>query len=86
MMYILVAWNFIVFCIYAADKIAAIRGKWRTSEAALIILAFCFGGAGALLGMSFFRHKTQKPKFKVLVPIALIINILLTLQIKKLGL
>ncbi len=86
MIYGVLIWNVIVMLIYGADKLAAKAGAWRISEAALLTLAFCMGGAGALLGMIFFRHKTSKPKFKILVPLAFVFNIILTLQIKKVSL
>jgi len=71
----IVVWNFIVFALYGMDKRKAKKGKWRTSEGALIICAFLMGGIGALLGMSVFRHKTKHLKFKLLVPLAIVINI-----------
>lgn len=68
-------WNVIVFALYAADKQKAKNNKWRISEATLITCAFLMGGFGALLGMRLLRHKTQHIKFKVLVPLAVVINI-----------
>ena len=62
------ALNFIVFLLYGIDKAKARRGKWRISEAALL-LAAVFGPVGALLGMVIFHHKTRKAKFCVLVPL-----------------
>ena len=44
-------------------------------EKTLLTLAFCLGGFGAFLGMWVFRHKTKHSKFKILVPIALILHI-----------
>ncbi len=56
--------NLIVFFMYGSDKKKAKRGDWRTPERTLII-----GGLiapwGAILGMQYFRHKTNKPKFKL---------------------
>jgi len=68
-------WNLVVFIIYGADKRKAVRGKWRISETALILTAFLSGGLGAMLGMSFFHHKTKKLKFKILIPVAMVLNI-----------
>ncbi len=70
----LVLWNIIVFFIYGADKLFAAKGMYRVSEKCLLLLAFSGGGTGALLGMYIFRHKTKKLKFKICVPLALIIN------------
>ena len=56
--------NVIVFFMYGSDKKKAEKKQWRTPEKTLIL-----GGLvapwGALLGMSHFRHKTQKAKFKL---------------------
>jgi len=71
----LVIWNVIVMLLYGLDKLKAAKGSWRVSENTLITCAFLAGSVGSLAGMSVFRHKTQKPKFKILVPIALVIHI-----------
>ena len=72
---IFVIWNIITFSLYGLDKRKAKTNKMRISEATLITCAFLMGGIGALLGMSVFRHKTKHIKFKLLVPLAVIINI-----------
>ena len=56
---VLVSWNIIAFTLYGVDKHKAKKKKWRVSETSLILCAFLMGGLGALLGMSFFRHKTR---------------------------
>jgi len=71
------AWNTFVFALYGVDKSRAIHNKWRISEATLIASAFFAGALGAFLGMSFFRHKTKRLKFKILIPMALISNAVL---------
>jgi len=70
----IIVWNIIVFVLYGVDKGKAKKHKWRISEATLIISAFLMGGIGALLGMGVFRHKTKHLKFKLLIPLAVIIN------------
>lgn len=56
--------NLIVFLMYGHDKKKAVEKKWRTPEKTLLA-----GGAvgpwGAVLGMRFYRHKTQKPVFRL---------------------
>ena len=69
--------NIATFLTYAIDKNLAKRKKPRISERNLIALAFLMGSIGAISGMSIFKHKTKKLKFKVLIPIALIFNILI---------
>ena len=67
-------WNILVFLLYGVDKWKAVRGKWRISEKTLVCVAFLMGAAGALAGIRFFRHKTQKPVFLMLVWLAAIFN------------
>lgn len=56
--------NIIVFFMYGSDKKKAKRGEWRTPEKTLI-LGGLIAPWGAILGMHYFRHKTNKPKFKL---------------------
>lgn len=72
---VLAIWNIAVMILYGVDKMKAARGSWRISENTLLICAFLAGGAGAFLGMSIFRHKTKNKKFKILVPVAFLLNI-----------
>lgn len=69
--------NLIAFFLYGADKTKAKRGAWRIPESVLIGIAFLGGAGGAWLGMLAFRHKTKHTKFRILVPAALILWILL---------
>lgn len=68
MLCLILLWNFTVFFTYGFDKLCAIKGSWRISEKYLLTIAFLMGGLGAYLGMGCFRHKTRKPRFKILVP------------------
>jgi len=67
--------SIITFALYSTDKRRAAQNKWRIKESTLILFGFLMGGLGAMLGMSLLRHKTQHMKFKVLVPVALVLNI-----------
>ncbi len=80
---VIAVWNIVVFFMYGADKLKAIKGSWRISEQTLITSAFLFGGIGALFGMFVFRHKTKHLKFRILLPIALIFNIFLLFEAYK---
>lgn len=68
-------WNLIVFLIYAYDKTNAVKRQWRIPESTLILLAIAGGGLGAILGMYLIRHKTRHLKFKLLVPLALVVQL-----------
>ena len=74
---VLVIMSVIAFITYGIDKRKAVRKKWRIPEATLLLLAFLGGGIGALLGMIFFHHKTRKWKFKILVPLFMILQLAL---------
>ncbi|MBQ3552283.1 MAG: DUF1294 domain-containing protein [Clostridia bacterium] len=63
------------FIAFGADKKAAVNNSWRIPEATLLTMGFIGGALGGLIGMSLFRHKTQKIKFKLLMPLFLIFNI-----------
>ena len=75
--YILIIWNMFSMLLYGIDKLKAKKRKWRISEIALIVSAFLLGGVGAMLGMVLFNHKTSKMKFRLLVPLAFVLNIAL---------
>lgn len=75
LIYILTAWNTIVLLLFGIDKLRAKRDKWRISEATLITTSFLLGGVGAILGMVLFHHKVSKTKFRVLVPLSLVVTI-----------
>ena len=65
--------NVFAFVLYGVDKRKAVRKKWRIPESALILSAFLGGGLGALLGMFVWHHKTKKWKFRILVPLSIVI-------------
>jgi len=72
-----VAWNIIAFLLMYADKRKARKRKWRLSERTLLACAFALGGLGVLAGVVICRHKTKKAKFKALLAVALVVNIVI---------
>lgn len=74
---IYLVWNLSVALFYGLDKSRAVRGERRIREKNLILSAFLMGGLGAILGMVVFNHKTSKPRFRILVPLAFAIQIFL---------
>ena len=78
--------NLLAFALYGIDKLKAKKGAGRIPESTLLLVAFLGGSLGALLGMELFRHKTKHAKFKVLVPLFLILHIALGVYIFKSGL
>ena len=83
---ILAAVNLLAFALYGVDKVKAKKGAWRIPEATLLLVAFLGGSVGALLGMEVFRHTTRHLKFRILVPLFLILHIALAVYMVKRGL
>ena len=73
----LVLMNLVTFWVYGADKRRARRGRWRVPERTLFLLPLLGGSIGALAGMRVFHHKTRKTKFRLGVPVALLLWLLL---------
>lgn len=84
----LLAWNILVFLLYAHDKHRArIRGR-RVSERSLLLAATLFGAVGALCGIYGLRHKTRYRRFALGVPLLLLLQLgcVLLLACNKIGL
>ena len=64
----------IAFAMYWRDKVAAMRGEWRTSESALIGIAAIGGWPGAYVARHAFRHKTHKQPFRTYFWLAVVVN------------
>ncbi len=71
----LLALNTLAFLAMGHDKLKAKRHLWRTPEVTLILLAALGGSVGAILGMSLFHHKTNHAKFKVGLPLILVLQL-----------
>lgn len=65
--------NVLTFGLYANDKHRAYFSKRRTPEALLLGLAVMGGAYGAASGMVLFSHKTKHLRFRIIVPLFLII-------------
>src|SRR5690554_3395376 len=76
-----VAINIISFLTFGLDKAKAKNNSWRISESTLIILAIIGGSSGALMGMIVFKHKTNKVKFSIGIPLLFIMHKVLELYI-----
>lgn len=69
----LVVINLIAFVLYGIDKKRAIRNEHRIRKSALLWIARLGGAIGSWLGIKIFRHKTKHTKFRVIVPLWIII-------------
>ena len=67
--------NILSFILFYIDKKRARNRKFRIPEKKLLLSAFLFGGVGAWIGMSTFRHKTKQAHFKIGIPIAALITL-----------
>ena len=75
--YLVLFWNIIIFLLFGIDKYKAKKGQWRIPERFLLRGALAFGSVGAILGMKVFRHKTLHNKFRIGLPLMLLLHILL---------
>ena len=73
----LLAVNITSFLLYGIDKYKAKKGKWRISEATLLLMAVIGGSIGAWAGMRLGHHKTIHKKFKYGIPVIIIMQIAL---------
>lgn len=80
--YILII-NIISLIIMGLDKYKAIKKKRRISENTLLFFSIIGGSIGILLGMTTFRHKVRKPKFYILVPLIILIQIFIIIKIPQ---
>ena len=73
MIVFLIVISVVAFVMYGIDKHRAVNHQWRIPERTLILTAWLGGGIGALLGMLVFHHKTRKWKFRILVPLSVVV-------------
>ena len=69
------------FILMLADKMKAQKNLWRIPEIWLFAISVLGGSIGSLLGMSAFRHKTQKFHFILGMPLILAVQILIIIFI-----
>lgn len=67
------------FVMYGWDKRQAKTNGWRVPEKQLHAVAFLGGWPGAMLGRNYFRHKTQKNEFKIMLRLAAGVHVVLVL-------
>ena len=81
--YYLLIINAISFFAMGADKFFAIKRWHRISEKTLIFFAIIGGSLGSCIAMLLFKHKTSHVKFRLWVPVLLIIHCLLFIFLNK---
>ena len=55
----LIVLSIVTFCLYAADKSKAKKGRWRIPEKVLLFTSFIGGAYGGYTAMLTLRHKTK---------------------------
>ncbi len=73
--------NLISLLMFGVDKLKAKHDAWRLSERSLYLVSFLGGVFGSVLGMKIFRHKTRKTKFKIIISILAIWNVIIYLAV-----
>ena len=78
----LLAVNIATFFLYGIDKYKAKKGRWRISEATLLMMAVIGGSIGAWAGMRLLHHKTMHKKFKYGIPIIIILQVTIAVYLQ----
>lgn len=66
--------SLLTFLVYAKDKSAAKKGRWRTPESTLHLFSFFGGWPGALVAQQKLRHKSQKQPFRFIFWLTVLLN------------
>lgn len=65
----------VCFAVYAADKSAAVAGRWRVAESTLIFIGLAGGWPGAVVAQQMLRHKSNKPEFRAAFWFSVVLNV-----------
>lgn len=68
--------NLIGFTLMGMDKYKAKKENWRIKELTFLLIALIGGSVGILFSMITFKHKINKKKFSIGIPIIYIFNVL----------
>ena len=79
--YYLLIINAVAFIVYGIDKLKARKGRWRISEATLLLLALVGGSIGSWLGMKVWHHKTMHRKFQYGLPVIFLLQLALAVYL-----
>ena len=80
----LIVINILGFLVMGLDKHKAKMAERRIPENTLFMFTILGGGVGTIAGMYVFHHKTKKMKFKVGMPLVLILELLIFVYFKYL--
>ena len=85
LLYYLLLINAAGFLLMLVDKWKAKKNRWRIRESTLLIVAALGGSIGSLAGMYLFRHKTQRLKFTLGIPLILAAQCFVVVLVMALG-
>lgn len=71
--------NIVAFWAFGIDKYKAQNGMWRIPESTLLTMAALGGSIGALIGMRVWRHKTLHNKFRIGIPVIIVLQIVVVI-------
>ena len=79
--------NIVTFVTFGIDKNLSKHNQLRVPESTLLLLSALGGALGGFLAMYIFRHKTQKAKFFLVVPMLIVLHIVIAILVtfKNLG-
>ncbi len=79
--------NVLAIAVTTSDKYVAAHKKRaeRVPESTLLVIAFIGGSISMYITMIIIRHKTQKPKFMVTLPIIIMLETLIIFALKAKG-
>lgn len=65
------------FYFMGIDKKAIREEQFRISEARLVFIGLMCGWPGVFVAMKYFKHKTKKTEFKILLKLAALFNLMM---------
>ena len=81
--YYLILITLLTFLAFGWDKRLAKNGKRRIAESVLLMLTFLGGTFGALIGITFFRHKSAKKAFIIKLVLVVAVQLAIIFLLKE---
>lgn len=75
--------NVYAFILIWIDKYRSRNRKFRVRELIFFVVSIIGGALGSVMGMTVFRHKTQKESFYIGIPLIFVLNIITVVLIYK---
>lgn len=75
--WLVVIWNLFVMVLYGIDKRRIKAQKTKIETSLLLLLSLLGASFGAAMGMLFFNHKVNERTFRIFIPLAAALNVVL---------